>query len=683
MPAVHSVPPGAGDSRAEAIYRAGMAPKELRSSQEITRPPLQMLRESLRADSPLREASISRLLSTTCFLAIPFVILLGTFQSWTLPLVISAVLLALGTYHAILLRAFRRGWYRPAVTWVNALIEISIPYVILLEIALLKAPDYAHMTPTHVVWGAVLVITALRANPALSMVAGFVAASEWMFVYVALILPKLPPDALVQLRWPHALMRAVCLIFSGAFGWMLARHYIRKTEETLAAVREQDLMGKYYLHERLGSGGMAEVYAGTYCPEGGFQKPVAIKRILPTYAQNDVFMEMFREEARLCASLIHPNVVQVYDCGRFRDTFIVAMEFVDGLPLNRLLARVDEPLPLEVVSYLGAELAYALDFIHRKLDSKGQPLNLVHRDVNPPNILLSRIGEVKLADFGVANAANRVATGRTDIFYGKLRYAAPEQIIAERAIDGRSDLFGLGLTLFEALTGRPVYGKEADVSLEQGIFPRIPRASELRKDVPRPLDDLVAELCDVEPSRRPATGAEVRRRLMAMEGAHAPHPHGQQSLARWVERCAGPSARPKAAKPNPAERLTEIPPLIAPSPKKLAAVVVAAGSGGKAKRRPKTTPAEAPARISSPPGPGRPAPAASRPPKVESPPTIPMSSSDLPPWALQSLTEEGAPPAGAGWKPLVGPHSNPGGAAKKGKDEEATETPRAQQGRRR
>lgn len=629
--------------------------KEPRGSQEITRPPLQMLRESLRADSPLREASISRLLVWTCMAGIPFVTLLGTFQSWTLPLVINAVLLALAAYHAILLRAFRRGWYHPAITWVNVLIEISVPYVILLEIALLKDPQYTHMTPTHIIWGAVLVVTALRANPALSLVSGAVAAAEWLFVYFALIVPKLPPDAVVELRWPHALMRAACLVFSGGFAWMLARHYIRKTEENLAAIREQDLMGKYYLHERLGSGGMAEVYHGTYCPEGGFQKPVAIKRILPTFAQNEVFMEMFREEARLCASLIHPNVVQVYDCGRFRDTFIVAMEYVDGLPLNRLLSRAGEPLPFEVVSYLGAELAYALDFIHRKLDSKGQPLNLVHRDVNPPNILLSRIGEVKLADFGVANAANRVATGRTDIFYGKLRYAAPEQIIAERTIDGRSDLFALGLTLFEALTGRPVYGKEADVSLEQGIFPRIPRASEVRKDTPRTLDDLVAELCALEPLQRPATGAEVRRRLMAIDGAYAPYPHGQQALARWVERCAGPSSRPSTVKPNKAERLTEIPPLIAPSPKKLADLVGNKSRSGKGQPRPKATPAEAPARVSAPPGR---APAAHRPP-AESPPTIPMSSADLPPWALQSLTEQDAAPPSAGWKPLVGHPSQP------------------------
>jgi hypothetical protein len=161
---------------------------------------------------------------------------------------------------------------------------------------------------------------------------------------------------------------------------------------------------------------------------------------------------------------------------------------------------------------------------------------------------------------------------------------------------------------------------------------------------------------------------------MAMEGPYAPYSHGQQSLARWVERCAGPSSRPRTAKPNPAERLTELPAPIAPSPKKLADLVGA----GKPKRRPKTTPAEPPARVSSPPGPGRPGPQVSRPPKVESPPTIPMSSSDLPPWALQSLTEEAAPPASTGWKPLVG--EGQGHASKKtSRDGESNEAPRGQQ----
>jgi serine/threonine-protein kinase len=621
-----------------------------------------MLRESLRADSPLREASVARLLLMTCSLAIPFVTLLGMFQSWSLPLGINAVLLVLIVYYGVLLHLFRRGWYHPVVTWVNVLIEISIPYVILLLIALLRTPEYAHMTPTHVVWGAVVVITALRANPTLSLVAGVVAAVEWLFVYGALIAPKLMPDAVAPLRWPAALMRAMCLVFAGGFAWMLARHYIRKSEEALSAIREQDLMGKYFLHERLGVGGMAEVYHGTYCPEGGFQKPVAIKRILPTFSSNEVFLEMFREEARLCASLNHPNVVQVYDCGRFRDSFIVTMEFVDGLPLNQLLARAPEQLAFAVVAYLGAELADGLDYIHRKLDAQGQPLNLVHRDVNPPNILLSRIGEVKLADFGVANAANRVATGRTDIFYGKLRYAAPEQIIADRSIDGRADLFALGLTLNEALTGRPVYGKEADVSLEQGIFPRIPRPSELRPETPRALDDLVMALCDLDPTRRPQSGAEVRRRLMALEGSVAPYPYGQQALAKLVERAVGNVSRVRAGKPKPQERLTEIPPLIPPSPRRLKQAAARKGKGrtsdvrnldtkGRDPRR-KQTPSELPVKPAAGQGPtSRPAPAPEG-------ATVPMSSADLPPWARSGGKP---PPDDSTQEPTLEPTLDPSG----------------------
>ncbi|MDQ3262953.1 MAG: protein kinase [Myxococcota bacterium] len=292
---------------------------------------------------------------------------------------------------------------------------------------------------------------------------------------------------------------------------------------------------------------MAEVWRATYCPEGGFQKPVAIKRVLPTFAGSEAFVEMFREEARLCASLNHPNIVQVFDCGRFKDSFILAMEYVDGLPLNRLLKRLQRPLPLNAVTYLASELANALDYIHRRVDAGGKPLNLVHRDVNPPNILLSRIGEVKLGDFGVANAATRVETGRTDIFYGKLHYAAPEQIVVG-PFDGRADLFALGLTLIETLTLSRVYTAEDDASLNKGIFPRIPRPSELRQDIPPALEEVVMRLVTHDLNRRTPTGAELRAQLMKLEGLMAAYPGGQASLAAAVEEAIllGPADSKKA-----------------------------------------------------------------------------------------------------------------------------------------
>lgn len=532
-------------------------------SSEATRPPLQVLRESLRADSPLREASVAKLIVISCCAVIPFVISLAWFQSWTTSVSISAFLAVVAIYYFAQLRAMRGGWYHPAIAWANVFLEVSVPAVIVLMTALVRGAEYAHMTPTHVIWGALIVTSALRATPKLSLAAGALAAAEWMALYLFILSPMVAPEASAAVKWPAAVLRMVIFLVCGGFAALIARHFIRKTEEALQQVREQDLMGKYFLHDRLGAGGMAEVWRATYCPEGGFQKPVAIKRVLPAFAQSNAFVEMFREEARLCASLNHPNIVQVFDCGRYRDSFILAMEFVDGLPLNRLLKRLQRPLPISAITYLAAELGNALDYIHKRVDPQGKPLHLVHRDVNPPNILISRIGEVKLGDFGVANAATRVETGRTDIFYGKLHYAAPEQIIVG-PFDGRADLFALGLTLIEAITRAKVYTAEDDAQLNKGIFPRIPRPSELREDVPPEVEEAVMRLVAHDVNRRPQNGAEVRAQFMTFTGALAPYPGGQAALAAAVEEAIalGPADKQKKEKPTPSkqggEKLTAV-----------------------------------------------------------------------------------------------------------------------------
>jgi serine/threonine-protein kinase len=526
-------------------------------SAESNQAPVQMLRQSLREDSPLREASVARLMIICFVTAAPFVFALGVAQrSFNLAMAINGFLAVLMAYYVLLLRAMKRGWFHPAVSWVNVFMEASLPATIVLMAAKLRGPEYAVMSPAHIIWGGILVVSALRARPALSLGAGALAVVEWLAIYFVVMRPQVGADPAVALGVPGALLRGLCLFMSAGFGAMFARHFVRKAEEALSTIRQRDLMGKYFLHERIGAGGMAEVYRATYCPEGGFQKPVAIKRVLPLYARSNAFTEMFREEARLCAMLAHPNIVQVFDCGRYNDSFMLAMEYVDGMPLNRLLKRLRRPLPLSAVTYIGAEMAKALDYIHKKVDGKGQPLHLVHRDVNPPNILISRIGEVKLADFGVANAAIRVETGRSDVFYGKLHYAAPEQLMTS-PFDGRADLFALGLTLNEALTARKVYGTESDSALNQGIFPRVPLPSELRSDVPPEVDALVMALCEIDRGRRPPHGAELFAKLTALTGPMAPYPNGQQELARAVEEALlAPELRP-VAREEPSERATE------------------------------------------------------------------------------------------------------------------------------
>lgn len=496
--------------------------------------PHRLLREYLKADSPQRERAVARFMCAAALASIPFVLVLVIFQGWTAPLLYSAIILSMAAYEFLLARAIDRGWFHPSVPWVNVFLEISIPVPLLVVAVLQDNPLIGVSSEVYVIWGALIAISAARCDPRLSVAAGALAALEFLVLYRLLMVPRLPENPIVTLRLPSILLRSSLLFISGTSGALVAQLFIRKASEALRSVREQDLMGKYFLHERIGAGGMAEVHRATYCPEGGFRKTVAIKRVLPSAAASTPeFNQMFVEEARLCAQLHHPNIVQVFDCGRYQDGFIVAMEFVDGPSLQALLRHGGGPLPLAVVTYIGAELAAALDYIHKKVSPEGVPLNLVHRDVNPPNILISKIGEVKLSDFGVASAETR-GDSRSGRFYGKVVYAAPEQFRSDH-FDGRTDLFALGLTLHEALTGRRVLNSDCESLLMRGMLPPIPKSSFLRADVPPALDELIMQLLEPFPDRRPASGAEVRERLCALKGDAAPFPEGQRALVRYLE----------------------------------------------------------------------------------------------------------------------------------------------------
>jgi len=290
------------------------------------------------------------------------------------------------------------------------------------------------------------------------------------------------------------------------------------------------------LHERIGSGGMAEVYRATYSPEGGFEKQVALKRILPSYADDAEFVSLFRREAELCSTLHHPNIVQVFDLGRHANTYFLAMEYVDGLPLSTVLRGLGwQGLPLSAVVFLGAELAAALDYLHRRTGKYGEPLHLIHRDVNPPNVLISRGGEVKLSDFGIARDTARAQLTVAGNVRGKLGYMSPEQAYG-KPIDGRTDLFALGLTLHEALTGRRLLvGQDEAALMMAAVSQELLPPSHIRPDVPPELDAVVMGLLERDMSKRTATGAEVRQQLLSLTGELAPYPQGQLTLARATQ----------------------------------------------------------------------------------------------------------------------------------------------------
>ena len=228
-------------------------------------------------------------------------------------------------------------------------------------------------------------------------------------------------------------------------------------------------LGPYELLRRIATGGMAEVYVARRAGPHGFQKTVALKRILPQFTRDSDFTAMFVDEARVCARLGHPNIVQVFDFGEEDGELYMAMEYVDGTTAARLIraaAARGEEIPLDACLHVTLSVLQALDYAHNARDDQGKPLALVHRDVSPGNVLVDRTGAVKLTDFGIARAAE--IERRTDAgqLKGKLGYMSPEQVVG-RELDPRSDIFTLGIVLAEMLILRPLFsgGKELDVLL--------------------------------------------------------------------------------------------------------------------------------------------------------------------------------------------------------------------------
>jgi serine/threonine protein kinase len=236
---------------------------------------------------------------------------------------------------------------------------------------------------------------------------------------------------------------------------------------TISTIPAPLRLGPYELLRRIATGGMAEVYLARRAGPHGFQKTVAVKRILPQFARDPDFVAMFVDEARVCARLGHPNIVQVFDFGEEDGELYMAMEYVDGTTGARLVRAVaarGEEIALDVCLHVALSILRALDCAHGARDEEGRPLSLVHRDVSPGNVLIDRSGAVKLTDFGIARAAE--IERRTDAgqLKGKLGYMSPEQVVG-RDLDARSDIFTLGIVLAEMLILRPLFsgGKELDV----------------------------------------------------------------------------------------------------------------------------------------------------------------------------------------------------------------------------
>src|SRR5215831_14495923 len=252
--------------------------------------------------------------------------------------------------------------------------------------------------------------------------------------------------------------------------------------------------GKYYLTERIAVGGMAEIYKAKLMGVGGFERPMVVKQILPQLARQATFVDMFIDEARIAVSLAHGNIVQVYELGRLDGVYFIAMEYVHGKDLSDILDRAfaDDKFPSwELAVFVAVEILHGLDYAHRRRDESGKPLGIVHRDISPQNILISYEGEVKITDFGIAKAMGKLAETQSGVIKGKFGYMSPEQALGE-AVDARTDIFSVGVLLYEMMTGKRLFhGRNDAESIERVREAKVPTPSLIRRGVPPGLDPIV------------------------------------------------------------------------------------------------------------------------------------------------------------------------------------------------
>jgi len=271
---------------------------------------------------------------------------------------------------------------------------------------------------------------------------------------------------------------------------------------------------------------MAEVFHASRPGVDGFELPVAVKRILPHLLETKDFAEMFQQEANVAACLHHGNICQVYSLGRDKETLYMALEYVDGKDLKSIFDRLQElgeRVPAAEACTIFSAVCEGLDYAHHKLHTDGTPLKLVHRDVSPPNILVSFEGQVKLIDFGLAKINRPSYHTNSGTIKGKLAYLSPEQMMGDK-LDGRSDLFALGIVMFELFTGRRMFGRDSDVAtlraVKEGVIPSL---REFRPDAPVELEQVMLRALAREPEDRYQSAGsmgEAIRRVAYTKGWH-------------------------------------------------------------------------------------------------------------------------------------------------------------------
>jgi serine/threonine protein kinase len=274
--------------------------------------------------------------------------------------------------------------------------------------------------------------------------------------------------------------------------------------------------GRYECIGELASGGMGTVYLGRAVGEGGFERLVALKVMHPHLAKDEKFRHMFLDEARLAAGVHHPNVVATIDVQRVDDAIFLVMDYVEGPTLHALRRHHSaqaQTIPLSPMLRIMIDALHGLQAAHELCDEHGNPLDLVHRDVTPQNILVGKEGSALITDFGVARAASRLVTTQTGQIKGKIPYMAPEQLAAG-ALDARTDIYAVGATLWEMLTGRRLFKADNHAALITKVVKGpTERPSDLNPQVPEPIDSLCMRALSMSADDRPATALDFAEQL--------------------------------------------------------------------------------------------------------------------------------------------------------------------------
>ena len=275
-------------------------------------------------------------------------------------------------------------------------------------------------------------------------------------------------------------------------------------------------LGKYEILRHVATGGMAEIHLARVAGLEGFERLVVIKRILPQIASNADFVKMFRNEARLASTLRHANIVRVYDIGQANGRYFFAMEFLHGRDLRQVVKAAHaaaQPLPLDHALHVIISVCAGLHYAHEKLDFEGRPLNIVHRDVSPQNVLVTFDGNVKLVDFGIAETSHRASAACWGTLKGKVRYMSPEQCSGE-PLDRRSDVFAVAVMLWELTTGRRLRCRGHHLQVMKEIVTRdAPAPRTVRPGYPAELESIVMKGLSRDRAARYQTAAALGRDL--------------------------------------------------------------------------------------------------------------------------------------------------------------------------